>query len=141
MVECRRGARTGTAVRLPETGRVAVRPHRLTGGQAVAGDDLVGAALLLRVHEAAADREGRPPRSDRPAPQRDRRRCGPVGLDTHTGDDVVAMRSAKAGPFGGGFRRSRPHWLRRIYGFGCDLLLRGLGCGLSRQWKLLGHAD
>ena len=46
------------------------------------------------------DREGRPARSDRPAPQLDRRRRGPVGLDPHAANDAVAMRSAKAGPVG-----------------------------------------
>ena len=35
----------------------------------VAGDHLVVTALLLGVEEVAADREGRPARSDRPAPQ------------------------------------------------------------------------
>ena len=46
------------------------------------------------------DREGRPARSDRPAPQLDRRRRGPVGLDPHAANDAVALRSAKAGPVG-----------------------------------------
>src|ERR1700682_1249127 len=65
----RRPARTGAAIRLPEPGRVAVPPHRLTAGHVVAGDDLVVTALLLRVEEVAEDREGRPARADRPAPQ------------------------------------------------------------------------
>ncbi len=72
--EGRRRARTGAGIRLPEPGRVAVSPHRLAGGHVVAGDDLVVTALLLGVEEVAADREGRPARSDRPAPQLDRRR-------------------------------------------------------------------
>ena len=73
VAEGRRRARTGTAIRLPEPGRVAVCPHRLAGGHVVAGDDLVVTALLLGVEEVAVDREGRPARSDRPAPQLDRR--------------------------------------------------------------------
>src|SRR5713101_23913 len=73
--EGRRPARTGAAVRLPKSGRVTVCPHRLAGAQFVAGDHLVGAALLLGVKKAAADSEGRPAWADRPAPQRDWRRC------------------------------------------------------------------
>src|SRR3989442_4291035 len=92
----RRPARTGTGIRLPEPGRVAVSPHRLAGGQVVAGDDLVVTALLLRVEEVAADREGRPAWSDRSAPQLDRRRPGPVGLDPHAANDAVPIGSAKA---------------------------------------------
>src|SRR5271157_3190344 len=68
VAEGRRRARTGAAIRLPESGHVAVCPHRLAGGRVVAGDDLVVTALLLGVEEVAADREGRPARSDRPAP-------------------------------------------------------------------------
>ena len=90
VAEGRRPARTGAAIRLPEPGRVAVPPHRLAGGQVVAGDDLVVTALLLRVEEVAADREGRPARSDRPAPQLDRRRLRPIGLDPHAANDAVA---------------------------------------------------
>src|SRR5579864_1311205 len=56
-IEGRRPARTGAAIRLPEPGRVAVCPQRLAGGQLVAGDDLIGTALLLGVEKAAADRE------------------------------------------------------------------------------------
>ena len=41
-----------------DAGRVAVCPHRLAGGQLVAGDDLIGTALLLGVEKVAADREG-----------------------------------------------------------------------------------
>ena len=100
VAERRRRARTGAGVRLPEPRRVAVSPHRLAGGHVVAGDDLVFAALLLRVEEVAVDRERRPARSDRPAPQLDRRRLRPVGLDPHAANDAVAIRSAKAGPFG-----------------------------------------
>ena len=47
------------------------------------GDDLVVAALLLRVDLIAADRERRPARPHRPAPQRHRRRLHPVGFDAH----------------------------------------------------------
>ncbi len=100
VAEGRRPARTGAAIRLPEPGRVAVFPHRLAGGQLVAGDDLVVTALLLGVEEVAADRERRPARSDRPAPQLDRRRLRPVGLDPHAANDAVAIGSAKAGPVG-----------------------------------------
>src|SRR2546426_12229436 len=73
VAESRRRARTGTGIRLPEPGRIAVSPHRLAGGQPIAGDDLVVAALLLGVEEIAADRERRPARADGPAPQLGRR--------------------------------------------------------------------
>ena len=43
-------------------------PHRLAGAHPVAGDDLVAAALLLRVEEVAVHGERRPARADRPAP-------------------------------------------------------------------------
>ncbi len=112
VAEGRRRARTGAGIRLPEPGRVAVSPHRLAGGQVVAGDDLVVAALLLGVEKIAADREGRPARSDRPAPQLDRRRRGPVGLDPHAANDAVALRSAKAGPVG--VRRSVDRRIARL---------------------------
>src|SRR5262249_4589933 len=85
---------------LPEPGRVPVSPHRLAGGQVVAGDDLVLAALLLGVEEVAADREGRPAWSDGAAPQRDRRRLRPVGLDPHAANDAVADGSAESRPSG-----------------------------------------
>src|SRR2546422_2170292 len=49
VAEGRRPARTGTGIRLPEPGRVAVSPHRLAGGHVVAGDDLVVTALFLGV--------------------------------------------------------------------------------------------
>src|SRR5687767_11907499 len=60
----RRPARTGAGIRLPEPGRVAVSPHRLAGGQVVTGAELAVTALLLSVEAIAADREGRPARSD-----------------------------------------------------------------------------
>ena len=58
VAEGRRRARTGAAIRLLEADRVAVSPHRLAGGHPVTGDDLVVAALLLRVEEIAVHREG-----------------------------------------------------------------------------------
>ena len=79
-------------------------PHRLAGGRLVASNDLVLTALLLGVEEIAADREGRPAWSDRPTPQLDRRRGGPVGLDMRAGDDSVAIGSAKPGPIGSRLR-------------------------------------
>src|SRR5439155_21310734 len=63
-----RPARTGAGIRLPEPGRVAMYPHRFAGRHLVAGDDLAVTALLLGVEQVGADREGRPTRSDRPAP-------------------------------------------------------------------------
>src|SRR5947209_2009379 len=81
---------TGTAIRLPQPGGIAVSPHRLARGPVVAGHDLIVAALFLGVEEIAADREGRPAWSDRLAPQRDRRRLGPVRLDPHAANDAVA---------------------------------------------------
>ena len=109
----RRSARTGAGGRFPEPRRVAMSPHQLAGGQAVAGDDLVVAALLLRVDEGAADGEGRPAGADLPPPHLDRRRLRPVGLDPHAADDVVAIGSAKARPDG---RLLRHRWSRRLLG-------------------------
>ncbi len=118
VAERRRRARTGARVRLEESGSIAVCPHRLAGGGVVAGDHLVVTALLLGVEEVATDREGRPARSDRPAPQLDRRRCRPVGLDPHSGDGSVAAGSPIAGPVGcrlhscrGRRVAMRRHWL------------------------------
>ena len=146
VAEGRRRARTGTAIRLPEPGRVAVSPHRLAGGHVVAGDDLVVAALLLGVEEVAADREGRPARSDRPAPQLDRRRRGPVGLDPHAANDAVALGSAKAGPVGfclrGGRSRDvlaagRRRGCGRLVAGSCrERLLGSLRCSGSRRERL-----
>src|SRR5258708_14772702 len=74
-------------------------PHRLAGAHLVAGAALVMTRLLLGVEEVAGDREGRPARSDRPAPQLDRRRAGPVGRDPRAAaSDAVAAGAAKAGP-------------------------------------------
>ena len=58
VVHGRRPARTGAAIRLLEPDRIAVSPHRLARRHLVAGDDLVVTALLLRVEQIAADREG-----------------------------------------------------------------------------------
>src|SRR5262249_58607093 len=96
----RRGARSGAAVRFPESRGVAVAPQRLAGRQLVARDDLVVAALLLRVDGMAADRERRPAGADLAPPELRRRRLRPVGLNLHAGNDAVAMRSAEAGPDG-----------------------------------------
>ena len=57
VVERRRCARTGAAVRFVEADRIAVPPHGLAAGHPVAGDDLVVTALLLRVEEIAAHRK------------------------------------------------------------------------------------
>ena len=59
------------------------------------------------------DREGRPPRPDRLAPQLNRRRLGPVGLDSNAMNDAIAFRSAKARPLGFCFRRDR-RWTFRF---------------------------
>src|SRR5204862_2599249 len=64
----------------------------------VAGHDPVFTALLLRVEKVPADREGRPTRSDRPAPQLDRWRRSPVGPDSHAANDPAALGSTKTGP-------------------------------------------
>ena len=101
------GARPGAGLGLPEPGRVAVAPHQLSGGGIVAGDDLLVSALLLGVEQTAGDGERRPARPDRPAPQLDRRRGGPVGFDPDAGDDAVAAGTAKAGPAGARLRRCR----------------------------------
>src|SRR2546422_3473358 len=52
--------------------RSTLFPYTTLFRSPVAGDDLVVAALLLGVEEIAADRERRPARPDRPAPQLDR---------------------------------------------------------------------
>ena len=75
-------------------------PDRLAGRRVVTGDDLIVAALLLGIEQVLADREGRPGRSDRPAPQLAGRRGGPVRVDANATDDAVALGAAKAGPFG-----------------------------------------
>src|SRR5262249_56697744 len=59
---------------------------------------LIVAALLLGIDKAPVDREGRPARSDGTAPQLDRLRPGPVGVDPHAANHAVAPRSPKAGP-------------------------------------------
>ncbi len=107
---------------------VAVQPHRLAGGQVVAGDDLVLAALLLGVDEVAADRERRPARPDRPAPQLDRRRGRPVGRDPHAAHGAVAPRPEEAGPIGSPVRPGQLHVRRRRRGCG----RRGAGLGPGR---------
>ena len=91
----------------------------------VGGDDLVFAALLLRVEKVALHREGRDARPDRPAPQLDRRRRCPVGLDANAADDTVAPRPAKAGPLG--FRERAPAGDR-----GCHL---AAGPALRRDFR------
>jgi len=63
-------------------------------------------ALLLRVDEIIADSEGRPARSDRTAPQFDRRPPRPVGVDSDAATGTVALRSAKARPARVNFRFS-----------------------------------
>ena len=68
----RRPSRAGAALRLREPDAVLVSPHRLAGVEPVAGHGLVVAPLLLGVDEIAADREGRPARSDLAAPQLER---------------------------------------------------------------------
>src|SRR6202022_987157 len=68
VAEGRCPARTGAAVRLPEPGGVTVRPHRLAGGQLVAGAHLAVTALLLGIEKVAAARERRPAGSHRPVP-------------------------------------------------------------------------
>ena len=147
VAERRRPARTGAAIRLPEPGRVAVSPHRLAGGHVVAGDDLVVTALLLGVEEVAADREGRPARSDRPAPQLDRRRRRPVGLDPHAANDAVALGSAKAGPVGSRVRRSLGAAVRlAAAATGCSGVLRCRSLrrptgSLARCWSRAGAVE
>src|SRR5262249_43507748 len=122
----RRRARTGAGIRLEEPGRVAVYPYGLARGHLVARDEFVTTALLLRVEEVSMDREGRPTWSDPPAPQLDRRRCRPVGLDPHAANDAVAPRSAKAGPVACRLRSCRRRWL--LAGGGHNPFLGSLRC-------------
>ena len=75
-------------------------PHRLAGRDAVARDDLLVAALLLRVEQIAANRERRPAGADRPPPHLHRRRRGPIGVDANAVNDAVAIRSAESRPLG-----------------------------------------
>src|SRR6202030_1377421 len=82
-------ARACACIRLPKTGRVTVFPDRLAGSELITGDNLLATALLLGVEVVAADREGRPARSNRPPPHLDGRRCRPVSLNPHAGDDAV----------------------------------------------------
>src|SRR6185295_7858889 len=93
-----RRARAGAAVRLVEPRGIAMHPHRRAGGEVVARDDLVVAALLLRVDEVAVDRERRPSGADLPPPQFNRRRLPPVAFDLQAPDDAVAIRAAEARP-------------------------------------------
>src|SRR5439155_187093 len=65
VAERRRRARTGPAIRLPESDRVAVTPHRVAGAHLVTRDDLVATTLLLRVKEITVDRKRCPARADR----------------------------------------------------------------------------
>ena len=74
-------------------------PHRLACGHPVTGDDLVAAALLLRVEEVAVHGERRPAGSDRATPQLHRRRLRPVGRELHAANHAVALRPAEARPF------------------------------------------
>src|SRR5690606_6811727 len=96
----RRGcARPRAAVRLVEAHGVAVHPHRLAGRDVVARDNLVVAALLLRVESAAADRERRPAGTDPATPELRWRRDVPPRVDADAADDAVSGRSAEAGPW------------------------------------------
>src|SRR5262249_61148237 len=69
VAESRRRARTGAGVRLVEPNRVLVSPNRRASSQVVARHQLIFSALLLCIDKMAVDREGRPARSDRLAPQ------------------------------------------------------------------------
>src|SRR5262249_31384959 len=118
------------------------------GGRVVAGDDLVVAALLLRVEDVAPDRERRPARPDRPAPQLGRPRPRPVGRDPDAANDAVAAGAAKAEPRGGGGRRGRRRrgggaggWAGAGAGGGAGgwrragARRRSWGVGDHRQWR------
>src|SRR5439155_12569875 len=93
---------------------VAMFPDWFARAQFVTGDNLVVPALLLGVEKLAADREGRPSRTDRPAPHLHRRRHGPISPDPHAVNDAVAAASAKAGPIGACFRCSSRRNRRRL---------------------------
>src|SRR5690349_24059378 len=73
-------------------------PDRLARRDAVARDDLLVAALLLRVEQIPTHRERRPPGTNRPSPHLHRRRRRPVGADAHVLHHTVAIRTAEARP-------------------------------------------
>src|SRR5262249_18406174 len=96
--ESGRSAWTRSAGRFGESSGVAMLPDGLAGADAVAGNDLVLAALLLRVKTIALDREGRPAGPDRATPELGRRRLRPVGLDPYAMDHAVTCGPTKTRP-------------------------------------------
>ena len=145
VAERRRASRTRAAVRFPEPRLVTMLPHRRAGADAIRGDDLVLAALLLRVEHVAVDGKRRPARTDRPAPQFLRRRRRPIGGDAHAANDAVAIAAAEARPVGE-VRRvqrvqrvprvrrvQRVRRVRRVRRAGASGQRRGCRGGRSRQ--------
>ena len=114
-------------------------PHRRAGGQVVARHHLVVAALLLGIDQVAVDREGRPARPDRPAPQFDGLRPGPISFDPHAANDAVALRSTKAGPVSSGLRSCGicPALLGRLGG-GSRRLVTDIGRIRTRRFNRRG---
>src|SRR5205823_2038270 len=98
LVEGGRGARAGAGDDLGEADAVAVRPDFVAGVGRVADDDLLLAALLLRVQAVADHRERRPPRPDEVPPNFSRRVLLPVGGEAHARQPTVALRPAEAWP-------------------------------------------
>ena len=98
LVNRRRAPRAGAAVRFVETNRIRVTPHRLARRDAITRDDLLVAALLLRVEQIAANRERRPAGPNRSPPHLRRWSRRPVGVDANAANDAVAIRSAESRP-------------------------------------------
>jgi len=70
----------------------------LAGGELVARDDLILAALFLGKNKIILNCKRRPTRSNRFAPNRYGRFLRPVGVDTHSTNNSISPCSTKAGP-------------------------------------------
>jgi hypothetical protein len=92
-----RRARTGAGRSTPRTGPDRVSPDG-SPVDAVAGDDLVVAALLLGVEQVAVDGEGRPARSDRAGATARRAATWTSRFRSARRERRCCARSAKPGP-------------------------------------------
>ena len=125
VAERRGAARTGAAVRFPEARGVTMLPHRRAGADAIRGDDLVLAALLLCVEDVAVDGERRPAGTDRPAPQ-SLSAARPTNRWRCERREQTPSRSRPRNP-----GHSASAWVRRVQRVrGCD---RCIGCDGCEQ--------